>query len=445
MAWEDPGKEFVDGGGGQLFANLRAAYSPSEIRTGLDQLDNTVSGATPDEVFEHTLMPAVETLREAQDLYRVGEGGFNQLHSAVYGWHTKAETGGFNAAGMEAAEARSRAAQAVIADAVNDGREPTAEEGAEARDATTDLAKKIRERESADAALTADMARIATNLAESAKFLGETLILPIIDSDGTPAGAPDCAVNHLRGSHGSPGGPASPRIAPASAAPGPAPSRSPEAQARIADLLKELQQQGQPQQQQQPQPVAAGAPAASPAAAQGKPAEKPESGGDALQQALDDAARNRAADFAPLAAAAAVTPAAAGGAPIAPAAPKRRPQAAGRWHPTTSTNVSGGQQAAPRVTLSGAEPVQDTRAAGQRTGAAPMGGGGVPVAPGYGGGGQQGAGNKAPEKVVPYRRASETELIATGAYTRAEAVRGGTLIRGDEGDEDPRKRGPRKR
>ena len=453
MAWIDPGKEFVDGGGGQLFANLKAAFAPTEIRTGLDNLGRTVSGATPATVFEQTLMPAVGELKEAQDLYRVGEGGFNRLHSAVYDWHTKAETGGFNAAGMEAAEARSRAAQAVITDAVNNEREPTDAEGKEARDASTDLAKKIRERTAADAALTAELARIATwivTVGESVGISPEEWITP--GTPGTPGGAPDCAVNHLRPAHGGPGGPAaSPRIAPSGAAPGPAPARSPEAQARVADLLKELQQQqqGQPQPQQQPQPaVAAGGPAGgAPAAAQPKPAAKKSD--DAIPEWL----RGTAADPSPAgpagiaAAAAAAAPAAAGGAPIAPPAPK--PQVGGTSFSgaTTSTNVSGGQTSAPRVTLSAAEPVQDTRAAGQRTGAAPMGGGGVPVAPGYGGGGQQGGAGKPQEKILLHKAMTEQERDMHGRIARDdEAVRGGTLCRGDHEDSaDPQKRGPRKR
>ncbi|MCB9441171.1 MAG: hypothetical protein H6523_13095 [Mycolicibacterium sp.] len=458
--WEGPGKEFVDAGGGQLFANLRAAFDPAEIRKGLDDLGRTVSGNTPDAVFEHVLMPSVTELAKAQGVYLLGEGGFNDLHNAVYGWHSTAEARGFDDEAMTAADARRRQAQAAIMAAIDAGRDPSDEEVSENHASADVFAKKLRERTAADEKLTADVARIAAGLISSAAGVGEKLSLEQSEGadkkkPGSPS-APSAPGATPPGSPGAPPAPGSPgtpgpRMSP-SGVPGDVPGvtpKSPEAQAEIERLMKSVQNQQQPQGQQQQQPTATAAPTASPTASQSKPTSKAKSDADdPIQRMLADIdARSGDTGMPPLAAAAAVPDVPPARAPIDPPAPK--PQVGGNSYTggQTTANTTGGQNRAP-MTLASAVPVQETVNPAQRSGVQqPLGGqGGVPMAPGYGSAPQQGAGKEQP-KVAKYIKQSETELVASGAYAVDEAVKGGTICRGDHVDDedDPKNKGPRQR
>ncbi len=459
MAWIAPGKEIVDGGGGQLFANLRAAFSPVEIRAGLDNLRPTVAGATPDTVFEHTLMPSAGELNAAEALYLLGEQGFNGLHDAVYKWHTDAEAGGFGDAAMTAAETRRRQAEAAIAAAIDAGRDPTDDEVSENHASADDFAKKLRERTAADEKLTADLARIAVGLIGSAGGLGETLKVSEIgdsgrekpgtrpgDSPSAPgATAPAPGAPSAPGSPGTPGPRNAPSGVPGGEIPGTTP-KNPEVQQRIADLMK-AQQQNQPQQQQQ-QPVAAGAPTAASPGTQSKPAEKAKPAADeAIQKMLADVdARSGDTGMPPLAAAAVVPDASPAQTPVAPPAPKPNVGGGSFSNGTTTANTTGGQTPAAKVSLSSAVPTQETVNPAQRTGAQPMGQG-MPMSPMMGGPGQQGTGGKEQPRIAQYRRMTDQERDIHGRIaTEDEAVRGGTLIRGDHVDQDDAKNsGPRKR
>lgn len=459
--WVDPGKEVVDAGGGQLFANLRAADDPAEIRKGLDDLGRTVSGDTPSAAFEHVLMPAAQELGCAEALYLLGERGFNEYHDAVYNWHMKADDDGFNAEAMTAAEGRRKKSQAAIVAAVDAGRDPSDEEVAENNAAGDDFVKKVRSRTAADEKLAEDLARIAGRLVGSAGGLGETL--KVDEGDGKnkrnapgaqPGDGPSAPGATPPGSPGSPSAPGSPgtpgpRMAPSGVPGGEIPGttpKTPEVQQRIADLVK-AQQQPQGQQQQQ-QPTATAAPTASPTASSSNPTSKAKpAADDAIQRMLADVDSRSGDTGLPPLAAAAVTPSAVSPAtaPIAPPAPK--PQVGGGNYSGASTtaNVSGGQNRAPMV-LSSATPVQDTVNPAQRTGTTPMGHG-MPMGPMMGGPGQQGTGGKEQPRIAQYRRMTDQERDIHGRIaTEDEAVRGGTLIRGDHVDQDDAKNsGPRKR
>lgn len=444
MPWTDPDFSFVDGPAGGLFAGLKSVCVPAgDLKTGaLVHLEDSVNGRTPGKALEQ-MHGGADTVARAGRKFGVGETLFNKAKDAVGKWRADApkadELNGLEAKVTAAYKARHTEIAKDHPDDAELDRLNTALDTA-----TENLNSKVTKRNEADAA-----AETAIHAAERwAETAAASLGIEIADIDkdkGTP-GAP--SVPGSPSSPGTPGTPA-PRMSPSGVPrtgeiPGTTP-KSPEAQQRIADLVKSLgQNQGQPQQQQA-QPVAAAAPTMSTPATQAKPAEKKTE--SPLDRLLRDAGITPPAE-AP-AVAAAVVPGAPAAAPapaaaVNPPAPKAQVGGSSYTNGVTNANTSGGQTRTAMV-LSSAVPVQETVNPGQRTGTAPMGHG-MPMAPGYGGVPQQGAGKEQP-KVEKYVRKSETELVMSGAYAIAEAVPGGTLCRGDhEDDEDDTKnKGPRQR
>ena len=457
-----------------LFGKMRASWDPEELRGGVKALQGTVSGDTPSAVFEQVLHPSVDDLRAAQDIYTVGKDGFNSLYDAVDGWHKKAGEdvgagGGYSDVAIGESAKTLAAKQRVITDHANAGTEPSESDSKALADAQADYNKRAANRLAADANLEKDLARIERELNASMESLG---IKPDVDVDkdnGPATPTPYTAPTNPGG--GNPGNPTpaggggtepvpgavpgagAPKLNPGGDTPVPGTTpKTPATEAAIKDLLNQAQQgQGQPTQaqpaQQQQQPAAAMA------APTGGQQAKPATGKDpreGLNKLMNGAGYSPdELGGAPAAVAAGIVPDL-GGAPAAagpaPAAPAPKVGGGSFTGATTTGNVSGGQTASPKVTLSAAEPVQPTTSPAQRTGGTPAAG--APVAPLGGVPGQGGAGGgKAQEKVPLYRAMTPQERNINGKIaTEDEAVRGGTIIRGDhDNDTNPEKQGPRQR
>ncbi|MCB0927111.1 MAG: hypothetical protein KDB70_04130 [Mycobacterium sp.] len=442
MPWTDPDFSFIDSTAGALFAGLKSVCAPAgDLKTGaLLRLEDSVNGRTPGKALDQ-MHAGADTVARAGRKFGVGETLFNKAKNAVAKWRADApraeELNGLEVKVSEAYRARTAEIAKEHPDDAELDRLKTALDTA-----TENLNTKVTKRNETDAA-----AEIAIHAAEKwAETAAASLGIEIADIDrdkgtpGAPSGPSSPSSPGAPSTPGWPGTPA-PRMSP-SATPGDVPGGTPEKSPAAQDALKKLLAENPPQQQvqqpQQQQPTAA-APMATPSAAQSKPAEKKAE--NPLDRLLSDAGIAPPADLAAPAVAAAVVPDAAPvRAPIDPPAPKPQVGGGSFTNGTTTANTSGGQNRAQMV-LSSATPTQETVHPGQRTGTQPMGQGGVmpPVA----GAPAPQSGAKEQPKVSLYRRESESERIARGAYAIEEAVKGGTLLRNDHDDDT--NQGPRKR
>lgn len=445
--WQGPSTNASFATAGGLFTSLAGVCAPAEEKPHkvLVALEESVNGKTPGRVLED-MNAGMDQLASAGAKYGVCATGYAKIQSAMATW-TKEAPSDEHLNGLIDARAEAKRS---FDDAVDQGDDEQIDARKKVLDGlNSDISREEAKRVAADQALTGTLNEIETWISSSAQSIGVPAdVLKGKDSaPSAPGGNPGGTPSAPGGTPGTPGAPA-PRVSPSGVPgsgdlPGTAPEKNPAVEAALKKLLAENPSNAQVQQPQA-QPAAATSPAMSTPGTQTKPTEKGKSESP-LDRMLREAGITPPTDATPDLVAAVVpggpTTAPAPATQVAPPAPKAQVGGSSYSNGTTSANTSGGQNRAPMV-LSSAPPVQETVNPGQRTGTQTPMGHGMPMGP-LGGQGQPSAGKEQP-RVQLYIKKSETELVASGAYAIDEAVRGGTLCRGDHADEDENK-GPRKR
>ncbi|MCB0930157.1 MAG: hypothetical protein KDB70_20100 [Mycobacterium sp.] len=450
--WQGPSTNAAFATAGGLFTSLAGVCAPAEEKPHkvLVALEESVTGKTPGRVLED-MNAGMDKLASAGAKYGVCATGYAKLASAMATWTKDAPTdehlNGLIDRWVDAARK--------FDDAVGrlNFEDPEIDRLRDTRDdAHGVVSEQEAKRVAADQTLTDTLKAIETWISSSAQSIG--IPADVLKGRDSSPSVPGASAEHgapPNTPRSVPQPSPSPRMSPSGTTPGAGDlpgtaAKDPAAKAALAKLLAENPSNAQVQLPQQAQPTAV--PTMSSPGTQAKPTEKGKSESP-LDKLLREAgitppsdAPDLVAGVVPGASAAAPAPAAA----VNPPAPKAQVGGSSYSNGQTTANVSGGQNRTP-MTLASAVPVQETVSAGQRTGAqqTPMGQGGLPMGQGLGGQPQQSSG-KEQARVQLYIKKSETELVASGAYAVAEAVRGGTICRGDHVDpEEPKNSGPRTR